>query len=104
MERSVIQVSWYPDRMGSAPFSGNTHGLLIAAFCRLLRRYRKKLRRTELVADPYQLSERYPRASYASLEDCRLDAEKAARLLSKRAQIILQVRCVGFDWKESAPS
>src|SRR5579864_7490761 len=46
MERSVIQVSRYLDRMGSVPFSGNTHGLLVAAVCRLLRRYRAKLRRT----------------------------------------------------------
>lgn len=50
------------DGIGSPPFSGNINGLLIAAFCRLLRRYRMKIRRTELVAELYQLSERFPTA------------------------------------------
>jgi DNA-directed RNA polymerase specialized sigma24 family protein len=100
MERTVFQVSRYLDRIGSAPFSGNTHGLLITAFCRALQRYRTKLRRTELVADMHQLSERVPTASHPSKEDCRLDAEKAARLLSRRGRTMLQLRSVGLNWKE----
>ena len=100
MEKSVSQVSRYLDRTGSASFSGNTNGLLVRAFCRALRRYAVKLHRIELVGNISELSEPLPVQSCASKEDCRLDAENAARRLSKRGRTMLELRSVGFDWKE----
>jgi hypothetical protein len=47
-----------------------------------------------------ELSERLPAQSCASKVDCRLDAENAARYLSKRGRTMLELRSVGFDWKE----
>lgn len=100
MEKSVSQVSRYLDRTGSTSFSGNTNGLLVRAFCRALRRYAMKLHRIELVGNVSELSEPLPAQSCASKEDCRLDAENAARHLSERGRTMLELRSVGFDWKE----
>jgi DNA-directed RNA polymerase specialized sigma24 family protein len=100
MEKSVSQVSRYLDRMGSTPFSGNMNGLLVRAFCRALRRHAMKLHRIELVGNISELAEPLPTQSCASKEDCRLDAENAARRLSERGRTMLELRSVGFDWKE----
>ncbi len=100
MEKSVSQVSRYLDRMGSTSFSVNTNGLLVRAFCRALRRYAMKLHRIELVGNISELSEPLPAQNCASKEDCRLDAENAARYLSERGRTMLELRSVGFDWKE----
>jgi len=102
MERTVSQVSRYLDRIGSAPFAENTNGLLVSAFCRALRRYALKLGRIELVGDISEFSEQPPARSCTTKEDCRLDAEKAARRLSPRGRTMLELRRVGFEWKEIA--
>jgi DNA-directed RNA polymerase specialized sigma24 family protein len=102
MERSVSQVSRYLDRIGSAPYASDITGLLMSAFSRALRRYATKLNRIELVGDVNELSEPTPARSCASKEDCRLDAEKAARNLSERGRTMVDLRRVGFEWKEIA--
>jgi hypothetical protein len=102
MEKSVAQVSRYLDRIGSAPFAENANGLLVSAFCRALRRYASKLRRIELVGDLSEFKEQTPARSCSTKEDCRLDAEKAARHLSHRGRMMLEFRRVGFEWKEIA--
>jgi DNA-directed RNA polymerase specialized sigma24 family protein len=100
MERSVEQISRYLDRSGSPLFTQNTCGLLMSAFSRALRRHVTKLRRIELVGSISELSEPLPSQSCASKEDCRLDAENVARLFSERGRTMLELRSVGFEWKE----
>jgi DNA-directed RNA polymerase specialized sigma24 family protein len=102
MERSVSKVSRYLDRKGSPPFAENRLGLLMSAFSRALRRYALKVRRIELVGDISDFSEPTPARSCATKEDCRLDAEKAARQLGARGRTMLELRRVGFEWKEIA--
>jgi hypothetical protein len=100
MEAAVSQISRYLDRIGSALFTENANGLLISAFCRALRRYALKLHRIELVGDISDLSEGFPARNCATKDDCRLDAEKAARHLSRRGRMMLELRRAGFGWKE----
>ena len=62
-----------------------------------------KLRRIELVGDISEFSEPLPGRSGVTREDYRLDAEKAAaRFLSQRGRMMLELRRVGFEWKEIA--
>jgi hypothetical protein len=102
MERSVVQISRYLNRRGVPAFSQDTSGLLMCAFCRALRRHVAKLRRIELAPDLNEVSERPPTRSCTTEEDCRLDAEKAARQLSKRGRQMYELRDAGFEWKEIA--
>jgi DNA-directed RNA polymerase specialized sigma24 family protein len=103
MERSVAQVSRYLDRRGSNHCDSEVSALLMSAFCRGLRRHVAKLQRIQLIGIFEDFAEPHaPACSGPSKEDCRLDAEKAARLLSPRARTMLELRKVGFDWKEIA--
>jgi hypothetical protein len=102
MERSVVQISRYLNRRGMATFSQDTSGLLMCAFCRALRRHVVKLRRIELAPDLSEASERPPTRSCTTEEDCRLDAEKAARQLTQRGRRMYELRSAGFEWKEIA--
>jgi hypothetical protein len=103
MEASVAQISRYLDRGGSAANAHDIPGLLMTAFSRTLRRYAMKLRRIQLVDDISEFTEPVPTSgSCANKEDCRLDAEKAARYLSDRGRVMLDLRRVGFEWKEIA--
>ena len=102
MERSVAQISRYLNRRGAADFSQDTSGLLMCAFSRALRRHIAKLRRIELAHDLSDVSEPGPSRSCTSEEDCRLDAEKAARQLSARGRQMYELRHEGFEWKEIA--
>jgi DNA-directed RNA polymerase specialized sigma24 family protein len=102
MERSVVQISRYLNRRGLATFSQDTSSLLMCAFCRALRRHVIRLRRIELAPDLSEASERPPTRSCTTEEDCRLDAEKAARQLSARGRQMYKLRHAGFEWKEIA--
>jgi DNA-directed RNA polymerase specialized sigma24 family protein len=102
MERSVVQISRYLNRRGVATFSQDTSSLLMCAFCRTLRRHVVKLRRIELAPDLSEASERPPTRSCTTEEDCRLDAEKAARQLSARGRQMYKLRHAGFEWREIA--
>jgi hypothetical protein len=102
MERSVAQISRYLNRRGVIAFSQDTSSLLMCAFCRALRRHVVKLRRIELSPDLSEASERPPTRSCTTEEDCRLDAEKAARQLSARGRQMYELRHAGFEWREIA--
>src|SRR4051794_31612109 len=102
MESSVVQISRYLNRRGAAIFSQDTSSLLMCAFCRALRRHVVKLRRIELAPDLSEASERLPTRSCTTEEDCRLDAEKAARQLSARGRQMYELRHAGFEWREIA--
>ena len=102
MEKSVSVISRYLDRIGSPQFAESRNGLLMKAFSSALRRYAMKLGRIELVEDLSVFSERHLGPSCATKEDCRLDAEKAARHLSRRGRMMLELRRDGFDWQEIA--
>jgi hypothetical protein len=102
MERSVVQISRYLNRRGVATFSQDTSSLLMCAFCRALRRHVVKLRRIELAPDLNEALKRPPTRSCTTEEDCRLDAEKAARQLSARGRQMYELRHAGFEWREIA--
>lgn len=103
MERSVSQVSRYLDRTRCGPPSDDVAALLMCAFCRSLSRYAIKLNRIQLLGDLSEFSEPVPSSSCGpSKEDCKIDAEKAARRLSPRGRTMLELRKVGFEWKEIA--
>lgn len=103
METSVSQVSRYLDRTQCERTSDDVAALLMCAFCRCLRRYATKLNRLELLGDLSEFSEPVPSSRCGpSKEDCRIDAEKAARRLSPRGRTMLELRKVGFEWKEIA--
>jgi DNA-directed RNA polymerase specialized sigma24 family protein len=74
----------------------------MCAFCRALRRHVAKLRRIELAPDLSRAAERPPTRSCTTEEDCRLDAEKAARQLSERGRQMYALRHAGFEWREIA--
>jgi hypothetical protein len=93
MERSVVQISRYLNRRGVPTFSQDTSGLLMCAFCRALSRHVAKLRRIELAP---------PTRSCTTEEDCRLDAEKAVRQLSKRGRQMYELRHEGYEWRAIA--
>ena len=102
MEHSVVQISRYLDRRGAALSSSDPKRLLMCAFCRGLRRHAFKLRRIELAGNINEISTLSPSRSRVSQEDCRLDAEKAARQLSERGRAMYELRSSGFEWKEIA--
>jgi DNA-directed RNA polymerase specialized sigma24 family protein len=103
MEGSVAQVSRYLNRTRAVPDENAASAILMCAFCRALRRYAIKLHRIELIGDFTELAETASfRTGGPTKEDCRLDAERAARRLSPRARTMLELRKVGFEWKEIA--
>jgi hypothetical protein len=102
MERSVVQISRYLNRRGLPMFSQDTSGLLMCAFCRALRRYVAKMRRIELAHNLSEISEPRPTRSCTSEEDCRLDAEKGARRMSKRGRKMYALRTEGYEFREIA--
>lgn len=103
MERAVAQVSRYLDRKRAVPDANGVPAVLMCAFSRSLRRYAAKLHRIELVGNLAEFAEPVPASNCGpTKEDCRLDAEKAARRLSPRGRTMLELRKVGFEWKEIA--
>ncbi len=102
MERSVTQISRYLDRRGASLSTQDTKGLLMCAFGRGLRRHAAKLRRIQLADDINEISTAPPARTCTSKEDCRLDAEKAARQLGERGRRMYELRNAGFEWKEIA--
>jgi DNA-directed RNA polymerase specialized sigma24 family protein len=101
MERSVSQVSRYLDRRGPSLGESDITGLLMVAFCRVLRRYANRLNRIKLVPDISKVSQPAANSNGPSKE-CLMDAERAARHLNPRAKTMLDLRRVGFEWKEIA--
>jgi hypothetical protein len=102
MERSVTQISRYLDRRAVTLSPENTERLLMFAFRRGLRRHAAKFRHIQLAGDINEVSTSPSVRNCTSKEDCRLDAEKAARQLCQRARKMYQLRNAGFEWKEIA--
>jgi DNA-directed RNA polymerase specialized sigma24 family protein len=102
IEQSVAQVSQYLDRAKAEPFSQNTRGILMCAFCRALRRYAMKLNRLQLVGKSAELSERAFAPSWAALVNLRLDLEKLGCDLSDQSRKMFGLRSCGYEWKEIA--
>jgi hypothetical protein len=102
MERSVAQISRYLNVRETPLFAQDASGLLMCAFYRSLRRHVAKLKRIELAADIGALSESGPARNCTKEEDCRMDAEKAARQLSQRGRQMYELRKEGFEWREIA--
>lgn len=102
MEKAVAQVSQYLDRAGADPFSQNTRGILMCAFCRALRRYAMKLNRLQFVGRSAELPERAFAPSWAALLELRLDLAKLGGGLTEKGRTMLGLRSSGFDWKEVA--
>lgn len=102
MEKSVAQVSQYLDRAGADPFSQNTRGILMCAFCRALRRYAMKLNRLQLVGKSTDISERVLAPTWSALVELRVDLERLGCHLTDKSRAMLGLRSSGFDWKEIA--
>jgi len=101
MESSVAQVSRYLDRIGAPPFT-RKHGLLLVAFCRVLRRYAAKSKRLELVGGTGELSNCTPDTDWVRQVNARLDLENIVRQLSERNAAVLMLRAAEYEWKEIA--
>lgn len=102
MENAVAQVSRYLDRVGAAPFTQNTAGILMCAFCRSLRRVAMKLNRLQLVGGITELSQQRITPNRTDLVELGLDLEKLSRNLTHKTRAMLGLRFRGFDWKEIA--
>jgi DNA-directed RNA polymerase specialized sigma24 family protein len=102
MEKAVAQVSQYLDRAGADPYSQNTKGILMCAFCRALRRYAMKLNRLQCVGRSADLPERGLTPRWAALLELRLDLTKLGCELSEKARTMFGLRSRGFDWNEIA--
>lgn len=101
METAVAQVSRYLDRI-AAPMSSQKHGLVMAAFCRALRRYRAKSARLELVGTSHDFADCAITNGWLAQADARLDLERVLRRLSGRHAEVLMLRAAGYQWKEVA--
>lgn len=102
MENAVAQVSRYLDRTGAGPFTQNTTGILMCAFCRSLRRYALKLKRLQLVGGSAEFSEWRTTHNWSALVELWLDLEKLGSDVSHKTRFMLGLRARGFDWKEIA--
>lgn len=101
MEGVVPQVSRYLDRLG-APLPSRTHGLIMLAFSRALRRYAARLSRLELIGSSQVLSSIASNDRWIALTNTRLDLERMIHRLSDRNAEVLMLRAAGYEWKEIA--
>ncbi len=99
LESAVAQISRYLDRLGAAPFSENTAGLLTVAFFRALGRQAAKLRRWEALGGMGEFAERLSAPNLINMVDLRLDVEKIIRQLSDRGCTIVALKSAGYEWK-----
>jgi DNA-directed RNA polymerase specialized sigma24 family protein len=102
MENAVAQVSRYLDRTGAGPFTQNTTGILMCAFCRSLRRYAQKLKRLQLVGGSAEFSEWRTARNGSALVELWLELERLSRNVSDQTRAMVGLRLRGFDWKEIA--
>jgi hypothetical protein len=101
METSVLHISRYVDRRAESVSAQDIKALLMCAFGRGLRRRARKLRRIHLAGSLSDIAALHARSCIGQ-EDFRLDADKAARQLSKRGRKMYELRHAGFEWKEIA--
>jgi DNA-directed RNA polymerase specialized sigma24 family protein len=102
MESAVERISRYLDRKAVPLFSSDFRWLLLTAFCRLLRRYARKLERLTLVGNVSDLPEPDLERNWAERANGRADLTKILRRLSPRSCTIFSLRVAGFTWREIA--
>jgi hypothetical protein len=102
MESAVERISRYLDRKAVALFSTDVRWLLLTAFCRLLRRYVKKVERLTLVGDMSALPKAALDESWAERANRHADLTKILRRLGRRSGTIFSLRLAGFTWREIA--
>ncbi len=102
LEASVRQISRYLDRRAALPFSGNTSGLLMVAFCRTLGRHATKQRRFKLFGGALEFSQLLRAANTIPIVELRLDVEKIVRRLSERGCTIIALKAAGYRWSHIA--
>jgi hypothetical protein len=102
MESAVERISRYLDRKAVPLFSSDVRWLLLTAFCRLLRRYAKKIERLKLVGDISGLPEPAVDDTWAERANSHADLTKILRRLGPRSCTIFSLRLAGFTWREIA--
>jgi DNA-directed RNA polymerase specialized sigma24 family protein len=102
MESAVERISRYLDRRAVLLFSTDVRWLLLTAFCRLLRRYAKKVERLKLVGDISALPESALDDRWAERVNSHADLTKILRRLGPRSCSIFSLRLAGFTWREIA--
>jgi DNA-directed RNA polymerase specialized sigma24 family protein len=102
MESAVERISRYLDRKTVPLFSTDVRWLLLTAFCRLLRRYSKKVERIKLVGDMSALPEPAVDDGWAERANSHADLTKILRRLGPRSCTIFSLRLAGFTWREIA--
>jgi hypothetical protein len=102
MESAVERISRYLDRKAVPLFSSDIRWLLLTAFCRLLRRYARKLERLRPVGNICHLPEPDFEDKWAERSNGRADLTKILRQLSPRSYTIFSLRLAGFTWREIA--
>jgi DNA-directed RNA polymerase specialized sigma24 family protein len=102
IESAVERISRYLDRKAVPPFSNDFRWLLLTAFCRLLRRYARKVGRLQLVADISALPKPAIDDGWAERANSHADLTKIVRRLGPRSCTILSLRLAGFTWREIA--
>jgi hypothetical protein len=101
MESAVERISRYLDLKAAPLFSKDVRWLLLTGFCRLLRRYAKKLERLKLVGDSSDLPEP-TLGDWTERANGHADLTNILRWLSPRSCTILSLRLAGFTWREIA--
>ena len=105
LDSAISQASAYLDKrntpLGSHSESHLT-GLMRRCFWYVLRRHMRQVRRLELIGGQSELGKLVADRSWSLQVDARIDFEKAVRLLSDRARIILVLRDAGYEWSEIA--
>jgi DNA-directed RNA polymerase specialized sigma24 family protein len=102
IESAVERISRYLDRKTVPLFSADVRWLLLTAFCRLLRRYAKKVERLKLVGDITALPEPALDDRWAERANSHADLTKILRQLGPRSCTIFSLRLAGFTWREIA--
>jgi hypothetical protein len=102
MESAVERISRYLDRKAAPLFSNDIRWLLLTAFCRLLRRYAKKVERLKLVGDISGLPDPALDDTWAERANSHADLTKILRRLGPRSCTIFSLRLAGLTWREIA--
>jgi hypothetical protein len=102
MDSAVSQASRYLDRIGKPLFSGETAGLVMLTFTKVLRRHALQAERLTTVGTSYDMQEHAKTGDSTHAIVCRLDLQKILRGVSPRSRTILALRTAGYDWDEVA--
>jgi DNA-binding NarL/FixJ family response regulator len=102
MDSAVSQASRYLDRIGKPLFSGETAGLVMLTFTKVLRRHALRAERLKTLGTSCDMQEHAKTSGSTDALHCRLDLQKILRNVSPRSRTILALRTAGYDWEEIA--